>query len=219
MCSCSSRAETPCAVSWPPIQSVSSRRHTRRPARAAASAAAMPPVPPPTTRTSQLCSSTARPGSPQSTTAAAGSPVDRTAITSSSAVTAPSRSQVELADHVGPLQFRRGAVERDVAGLEKIRAVGQLERHGGVLLDQHDGEPAACQLADDPRDLAHDDGREPERRFVEQQALGLCHEPAPDGQHLLLAARERAAPLLEALAQAREQLVDALEVPADLAAV
>ncbi len=56
MCSCSSSADTPCAVSWPPSQSVSSSRWTLRPRRAAASAAATPPVPPPTTSTSHSTS-------------------------------------------------------------------------------------------------------------------------------------------------------------------
>ena len=38
---------TACAVNWPPIQSVSSVRITRRPFRAADNAAAQPPNPPP----------------------------------------------------------------------------------------------------------------------------------------------------------------------------
>src|SRR5437867_4425295 len=216
MCSCSSRAPTPCAVSWPPTQSVSSRRHTRRPARAAARAAATPPVPPPTTSTSHRVSSTFGPGAPHSTTAAPGSPVARTAITSRSAVTMRSRSQVELADHVGPSELGGGAVKGDVARLEEIDAVGQLEGHGGVLLDEDDGEAAARQLADGARDLAHDDGSEAERRLVEEEALGLGHEPAPDGEHLLLAARQGAAALLEALAEPGKQLVDTLEIAADV---
>jgi len=106
-----------------------------------------------------------------------------------------------------------------MAGLEEIRAVGQLEGHGGVLLDEHDGEAPARQLANGARDLAHDDGGEAERRLVEEQALGLGHEPAPDGQHLLLAARERAAALLEALAEPRKELVHVVEIPADVAPV
>src|SRR5437667_3880172 len=219
MCSCSSRAATPCAVSCPPTQFVSSRRHTPRPARAAARAAAMPPVPPPTTSTSQTRSSTRPPGSPQSTSAAPGSPVARTVITSSNAAMAASRSEIELADHVGLLQIGGRPVQRDVPRLEQIGAVGELEGHGGVLLHEHDGEPAARKLADGPRDLADHDGREPERRLVEQQGLGLGHEPAPDGQHLLLAAGERAAALVAALSQSGEELVDALEVAVDRAAV
>src|SRR5438552_377665 len=219
MCSCSSSADTPCAVSCPPIQSVSSSRQTVRPPRAAASPAAIPPAPPPTTSTSHARSSTPRLGSVHSTTAVAGSPVARTAITSRRAVTAASRAQVELADHIGPLELGGRSAERDVAGLEEIGAVGQLESHGRVLLDEHDGEAAPRQLADDARDLAHDDGREPQRRLVEEQALGLRHEPAPDGQHLLLASRERAAALLDALAQPREELVDVFEVAVDVAAI
>ena len=71
MCSCSSSAETPCAVSWPPSQSVSSIRQVRQPRRAAASAAATPPVPPPATSTSHSISSGAV-ASPTSTHGDAG---------------------------------------------------------------------------------------------------------------------------------------------------
>src|SRR5215470_3086467 len=219
MCSCSSSAETPCAVSWPPIQSVSSSTKTVRPARAAASAAAMPPAPPPTTRTSQILSSMPRSGSLHSTIAAAGSPVARTAITSRSAVMSASLAQVELADHVGPLELGGRPVKRHVAGFEEIGAVGQLERHGRVLLDKDDGQALPGQLADSARDLAHDDGRESKRRLVEEQALGLRHEPAPDREHLLLAAGERPAALLEPLAEPWKNRADPLEVSADVAAV
>src|SRR5215470_2083655 len=218
MCSCSSRAETPWAVSWPPIQSVSSTRHTLRPARAAASAAATPPVPPPTTSTSQRRSSMPSGGSPSSTRAWAESPPARTAMTSRSVVTI-SRAQVELADHVGAAQLHRGAVQGDVSRFEKVGAVGQLEGHGRVLLHEDDGEAAARQLADGARDLAHHDGSEAERRLVEEQAAGPGHEPAPDGEHLLLAARERAAALLPPLAQPREELVYVLEIAGDGAAI
>ena len=57
-------------------------------------------------------------------------------------------------------------------------------------------------------DLVDDDGREAERRLVEEQQAGSRHERAPDGQHLLLAAREAAGPLAGPVGQAREQLVD-----------
>jgi hypothetical protein len=79
--------ETPCAVIWPPIQSVSSSSTTRRPARAAASAAATPPVPPPAIRTSQL---SARSGSARDmgSTAGDGSPLAGTRITSTTASSA-----------------------------------------------------------------------------------------------------------------------------------
>src|SRR2546428_8303491 len=112
-----------------------------------------------------------------------------------------SRSQIQLTNHVGLLQLGGRPAQRDVPRLEQVGAVGQLEGHGGVLLDEHDGEPAASQLANGPRDLADDDRRKPERGLVEQQGLGLRHEPAPYGQHLLLAAGERAPAPVAALSQ------------------
>ena len=57
-----------------------------------------------------------------------------------------------------------------------------------------------------------DQRREPERRLVEQQEPRPPHQGARDGEHLLLAARQRAAALAEPLGEAREQLEDAGEV-------
>src|SRR5262245_65670972 len=92
-------------------------------------------------------------GSPSSTRARAGSPLARTAMTSRRVVTT-SRAQIELADHVGAAQLRRGAVQGDVARFEEIGAVGQLEGHGRVLLHEDNGEDAARQRADGGRDPA-----------------------------------------------------------------
>ena len=60
-------------------------------------------------------------------------------------------------------------------------------------------------------------GARPMRRLVEQQQLRPAHQRAADGQHLLLAAGQRAGQLRAALLQARKQVVDALEVGLDLA--
>ena len=47
--------------------------------------------------------------------------------------------------------------------------------------------------------------REAKRRLIEQQQLRVRHQGAADGEHLLLAAGERAGDLTEPLLQAREQ--------------
>src|SRR5207248_10966758 len=57
---------------------------------------------------------------------------------------------------------------------------------------------------------------EAHRRLVEQHHLGLRHERAPDGEHLLLAAGERACILPLALAQPGEELVHAIEIAGGL---
>src|SRR6266540_3716636 len=64
--------------------------------------------------------------------------------------------------------------------------------------------------------LLHEHGREPGRRFVEEEQLRLGHEGPTDRAHLLLAPRHAAGELAAALAQAREQLIDDVELPAEL---
>ena len=106
-----------------------------------------------------------------------------------------------------------------MAGLEDVRAVGQLERHGSILLHEQDRQASLRQATNRARDLRHHDRRQPERRLVEQQVLRLRHEAAGDGEHLLLAAGERAAELSAPLAQAREKVVARREIGGEVAPV
>ena len=61
-------------------------------------------------------------------------------------------------------------------------------------------------------DLLHDERREAERRLVEEEQARPAHQRAGDGEHLLLAARQGAAALVQALLEARKDRADALEV-------
>jgi hypothetical protein len=74
--------------------------------------------------------------------------------------------------------------------------------------------PCAFSFGDGAADLGDDERGEAPRRLVEEQQPRVPHERAPDREHLLLAARERAGVLLGALAQPREQLEHAFEAPA-----
>ena len=65
--------------------------------------------------------------------------------------------------------------------------------------------PRAVQVADRVEDLVDQDGREAHRRLVEEQDLGVGHQAAAHGQHLLLATAERPGDLVLALLEAREQ--------------
>src|SRR5215217_3281320 len=104
-----------------------------------------------------------------------------------------SRSQVRLLD-LGVLAQSCGVVrEGDRAGLEHVGPLGDLEREVRVLLD-------------------HEDRGDAHRGLVEQQQGRLRHQGTPDGEHLLLAARHRAALLALALLQAWEQRVHPLDV-------
>src|SRR5258707_1524312 len=59
-----------------------------------------------------------------------------------------------------------------------------------------------------------DDGGEALGGLIHDQTVRVGHEPASDGKHLLLTARERSGALAASLVQPREQRVDALHIPA-----
>src|SRR5581483_8682837 len=90
------------------------------------------------------------------------------------------------------------------AALEDVGAVGDVQAGPGVLLDEEDGESPGTQPPQGGEHLLGDRRCQPERRFVDHQHPGPGHEAAADGQHLLLAARERRRPLLRPLLQQRE---------------
>mmetsp|Transcript_5849 Transcript_5849/g.22958 ORF Transcript_5849/g.22958 Transcript_5849/m.22958 type:complete len:216 (-) Transcript_5849:50-697(-) len=89
--------------------------------------------------------------------------------------------------------------------------VSHAQRGAGVLLDQQDADAAGTQGVDDGEDLAHDQRRQAQAGFVQHQQFGLAHQRAAQGQHLALAAGQRAGRLRAALLQAREAGVDALQ--------
>src|SRR5215470_789535 len=106
----------------------------------------------------------------------------------------------------------------DLAAAQDVGAIGHGESEGEVLLHEEDGQSLALELADHPPHLAHEEGSQPLRGLVEEEEVGIAHERAPDGQHLLLAARELVGAVASALAQPREELVHALQAPAPAAA-
>ena len=71
--------------------------------------------------------------------------------------------------------------------------------------------PRPVDLAEHPKIASTIRGARPERRLVEHEQPRPGHERAPDGDHLLLAARQRAGELASALAQAREHRVDRVQ--------
>src|SRR5687767_12716985 len=82
------------------------------------------------------------------------------------------------------------ALEHHRAVVDDIDAVGELQRHLGVLLDQQHADALALELADGAHHGVHDQRREPLRRLVEQQQVRAGQQGARDRQHLLLAARQ-----------------------------
>jgi hypothetical protein len=67
------------------------------------------------------------------------------------------------------LQLGARPCERDATDLEHVCRLCGLERDVGVLLDDEDRQSfPVVQLSDDAKDLRDEEGREAERRLVEQ---------------------------------------------------
>ena len=105
--------------------------------------------------------------------------------------------------------------QHDLAGLEHVAALGDLERVVRVLLDQQDRRALRVDLADRLVDLVDDHRREPSEGSSSSSSFGAGHQRAADREHLLLAAGHRPRLLALALLEAREQLEDAVDVVAD----
>ena len=101
--------------------------------------------------------------------------------------------------------------ERDRPRLHHVTAVGDVERHERVLLDEEDRRPLLVDLDDDLEDPLDEDRRQAHRRLVEEQELRLRHQRASDRAHLLLASGHRPCALVAALLQPREELEDPVE--------
>ena len=80
--------------------------------------------------------------------------------------------RVRLAAEVGVAylgvveQLFTAAAHDDVAVLQHVAAISQLQRLVGVLLDKEHGHAIFAQLLDDVEDLLDDDRRQTQRRLV-----------------------------------------------------
>src|SRR5438128_3131290 len=102
-------------------------------------------------------------------------------------------------------------VMADHAFLDDVDAPDSRERQRHILLDEQHRDVVLLQHADDLADLGDHAGHQAFGRLVQQNYLGFEHHRAGDREHLLLAARERAARLIAALGQHREILVDLVQ--------
>src|SRR6266581_5454935 len=120
-------------------------------------------------------------------------------------------SQVLMDDGVVGAQLGGRRVVADDALFHDVHAVTDLERQRHVLLHEEDGHALAVEHADDLVDLPHHARHQPFGRLVEEDDLRLEHHGPRDGEHLLLAARQRAARLVPPLAEHGKVHVDLLE--------
>src|SRR5436190_7619698 len=122
-------------------------------------------------------------------------------------------AEVGTADGFVCAQLVARTVDDDASDLEHVRTSGRGEREVRVLLDDEDrGALVAVELGEDVEDLLDDQRCEPERGLVEQEESRASHQRAPECEHLLLAAGERAGLLVAPPVEHREQGEDALDI-------
>src|SRR6056297_1153074 len=137
--------------------------------------------------------------------------------TTSSATSASKRASASMSDAKVPLprllvlaELLGRPVEDDLALVDHVTAVCQLDGGRRVLLDQQDGRPGLADAPDGVLDVGDDLRRKSLVRFVQHQQVGVLFQRPRDGEHLLFTARERSGLLFAALSEAFELLVHLL---------
>src|ERR1700724_2199933 len=120
-------------------------------------------------------------------------------------------TQILVDDGVVRLERRGRRLVPDRALLHEIDALARREGERHVLLDQQDGDALLGERGDDLPDLRHHARHQAFGRLVEQDDLRLEHHGAGDREHLLLAARQRAARLVAPLGEHRKICKDLAE--------
>src|SRR5690606_10873239 len=98
------------------------------------------------------------------------------------------------------------------AEVEQVGPIGDLQGLAHVLLNQEDRGPGLVQLLDQAEDLLDKVRRQAQRRLVQDEEARMGHERPGDDELLLLTAGQRAARLMQSLAEDRETLAHPLEV-------
>ena len=108
-------------------------------------------------------------------------------------------------------QVGGGAAEADLALLHEQGPVGEAEGDVHRLLDDDHRDAGGLEPLDDLESAWTTTGARPSDSSSMRSTSGLEEQGLGDGQHLLLAARQRARRLLELRAQRREQLEHGLD--------
>src|SRR5215471_9934441 len=99
----------------------------------------------------------------------------------------------------------------DAAIFHHVVAIRNRRSEAKILLDQEDGETLLLEHADGLADLLDDDRGKTLGRLVEEKKPRTRAQDAPNGEHLLLAARKLRALARQAFSEIGEQLEDAIE--------
>src|SRR5215470_20220062 len=91
---------------------------------------------------------------------------------------------VRIVDQLAP-----ASLNSHRTGFQKIGVIAHVERGGRILLHHENGRAGRANVGDNVERTLDDIGSEAERRFIEQDELGLRHQGSADRKHLLLAAR------------------------------
>src|SRR3990172_3206818 len=118
----------------------------------------------------------------------------------------PSRSDIFPSYFTDPLSITYPLVDH-VSPVRDLRAEMQ------VLLGEQDRHPLRADPDDHVGQKRHDQRRESLRRLVEEEQVGVRHEGACDGEHLLLPARQLAPEVLLPLLETGEEGIDLLHRP------
>src|SRR5262249_15872039 len=126
---------------------------------------------------------------------------------------AASHGEVGAADLLLVEELAHGALIAHRAVLEDVDPVAEVGHEADALLGEDDGQAGRLQAPKLLLEQLHHERRQPFGGLVEEEDGGVAHERAGDGEHLLLAARQRARALVPALLETREQPEDALPRP------
>src|SRR5262249_40715267 len=128
-------------------------------------------------------------------------------------------AETGLAHAIIVAQRRTRAAGDDRSRLQHVAAARSLERIARVLLDEKNTRAGAIDRLDRAENVLDDHRRESERRLVETNEVRFGHDRAPEREHLLLTAGQRAGVLAPALAQPREHVEDLVHEAAHLRAL
>src|SRR5271166_1855177 len=97
------------------------------------------------------------------------------------------------------------AAPYDAPLLDHSDAIDEVEQGLEVLVDDEDRLTLVLEALETIPDFHADERSEPFGRFVQHDELGVGHQRAPDGEHLLLSAGELVAEIAAALSEAWEE--------------
>src|SRR5262249_23907184 len=119
-------------------------------------------------------------------------------------------THVRVVDQLAP-----ASLDRHGTRFQEISVVAHVECGRGILLHHENGRTGRTNVGDNVERALDDRGSKPERRFVEQDELGLRHQGSADRKHLLLAAGQGSRRLPPALGEPGKLIEDPRHIGRD----